>query len=184
MTTVFRPAARVLLPLAIAGVAAGCTPSKTSQCNRLLETVNKIRPVAEQFQQEGKSFEAAAKVAGAKNDLKGFKTSAANSANAFSGLTGKMDGIIKEIQSVDLKDETLVQLKDRYVQNATAVNGLFKDTTTALTTISQIENSPTGLKQLDQADRSLTATAGKMNSLVQEENRLVSDFNNYCEVKK
>jgi len=184
MTTAFHPAARLLLPLAIAGIAVGCTPSKASQCNKLLEKVNQIRPIAEQFQQEGKSFEAAAKAAGAKNDLKGFKTSAASSANAFNELTGKMDGIIQEIQAVDLKDETLVQLKERYVQNATAVNALFKETTAALTTISQIENSPVGLKQLDQAGRSLTATAGKMNSRVQEENRLVSDFNNYCEVKK
>ncbi|EKQ66608.1 hypothetical protein OsccyDRAFT_4395 [Leptolyngbyaceae cyanobacterium JSC-12] len=184
MTAVSRLVMRWLFLLAIAGITAGCVPSKAAQCNKLLEKVNKIRPVAEQFQQEGKNFEAAAKAAGAKNDLQGFKTSAAGSARAFNQLAEKMDDIIQEIQAVDLKDETLAQLKDRYVQNATAVNALFKETTTALTTISQIENSPTGLKQLDQAGRSLTATAGKMNSRVQEENQLVSDFNNYCEVKK
>lgn len=175
---------RSLVLVTIAGALISCTPSKVSQCNKLSNTVNKIRPIAEQFQQEGKNFEAAAKTAGAKNDLKGFKAAASNSANAFNQLISQLDGLVKEIQGVDLKDETLVGLQTRYVQNATAINTAFKDTSTALTTISKIENSPKGLKELESAGKNLSQTAGKMNTLVQEETRLVSDFNSYCEVDK
>ncbi len=181
----FRPfAVRGILLVAIAATVAGCTPSKVSQCNKLSSSVNKIRPLAEQFQQEGKNFEAGAKAAGAKNDLKAFKTAAANSANTFSGLTKQLDALVQEIQGIDLKDETLVGLKTRYVANATAINASFKDTSTALTTISKIDNSPKGLQQLQQAASSLSQTAGKMNGLVQEESKLVGDFNNYCGTNK
>lgn len=175
--------AQILLALALVLSLSACN-SKASQCSKLSSAVNKIRPIAGQFQQEGKTFETAAKAAGAKNDLKAFKTAAASSAQGFEGLTGQLDGLIQEIQTLDLKDETLVSLQGRYVENAQAINSAFRETSTALTTISQIDNSPQGLKDLQQAAATLTQTAGKMNTLVQEEGKMVTDFNTYCEGKK
>jgi Rad3-related DNA helicase len=170
--------------LAIAVTLASCTENKASQCNKLSTTVNKIRPIAEKIQQEGKNFETAAKAAGAKNDLKAFKSAASTSASSFTGLIGQLDGLITEIKAIDLKDEKLVQLKERYVQNATSINTAFKDTSTALTSISKSDNSPKGLQDLQKAAGNLTQTASKMNSLVQEETKMVSDFNSYCEANK
>lgn len=188
MTTFFdavtrSPRLRWLVPVAIAGMLASCTPSKVAQCNRLSETVNKMRPIAEQFQQENNNFEAAAKAASAKNNFNGVKVAAASTATAFSGLTGKMDGLIKEIEAVDLQDETLVNLKNRYVQNASAINASFKEITSALTTVSQLENSQKGLQDLNMAGRSLTQSANTMNGLIRAETQLVGDFNKYCDVK-
>lgn len=179
-----RPAVRVFLPFAIAGILASCTPSKVAQCNKLSKGVNEIRPIAEQIQQEGKKFESAAKAAGAKNDLPAFKAAAADSAKAFDSLIAKLDGLIKDIQGIELQDETLISLKDRYVQNATAINQSFKETSQALATISKIDNSTKGLNELQKAANSLTQTASKMNTLVQEESKMVTDFNTYCEVEK
>lgn len=175
--------ARILIALAITLTLSACN-SKASQCSKLSSAVNKIRPIAGQFQQEGKNFETAAKAAGAKNDLKAFRAAAATSAQGFSGLTGQMDGLIQEIQTLNLKDETLVGLQSRYVENAKAINSAFKETSTALTTISQIDKSPQGLKNLQQAAGTLTQTAGKMNTLVQEEGKMVTEFNAYCGEKK
>jgi hypothetical protein len=175
---------RSLAPVAIAVALLGCTPSKVSQCNKLADTVNKMRPIAEQFQQENKNFDAAAKAASARNDFNGVKTAAGNAATAFNGISGKLDGLIQDMQKLNLQDEKLVSLKDRYVQNATAINTSFKDITTALTTVSQLENSPKGLRDLNTAGQSLTATAQKMNGFIQAETQLVADFNQYCEVKK
>jgi chromosome segregation ATPase len=174
---------RILLVLAVALILSACN-SKSSQCSKLSSAINKIRPIAGQFQQEGKNFETAAKAAGAKNDLKAFKAAAASSAKGFDDLTEQMDGLIQEIQTLDLKDETLINLQRRYVENAKTINEAFKETSTALTTISQIDNSPQGLKDLQQAAGTLTQTAGKMNTLVQEEGKMVTDFNNYCGEKK
>ncbi len=183
MIRIPRPIARVALPLAIATVLAGCS-TKASECRKLSQAVNEIRPIAEQIQQEGKKFETSAKAAGAKNDLKAFKTAAADSAKAFDGLINQLNGLIGKIQGISLKDETLVGIKDRYVQNATAINESFKSTSQALTTISKIESSPKGLQELQQAANSLTQTASKMNTLVQEESKMVTEFNTYCEVNQ
>ncbi|MDX2230319.1 MAG: hypothetical protein NW220_11820 [Leptolyngbyaceae cyanobacterium bins.349] len=184
MTMMFRPVVRGIVIGAIAATLLSCTPSKISQCNRLSETVNKMRPIAEQFQQENKNFEAAAKAASAKNDFNGVKTAAATTANAFKELTGKLDRLIQEIQGMNLQDDTLLGLKNRYVKNATAINTAFKDITTALTTVSTLENSPKGLQDLRTAGNQLTQTASTMNGLIQADTQLVTDFNQYCEVKQ
>ena len=176
--------ARFWLLIAITGLIAGCTPSKVSQCNKLSSNVNKIRPIAEQFQTEGKAFETAAKAAITKNDLKAFKASAASSSEAFDKLINELNGLIKEIQQTNLKDETLVGLRDRYVQNATAINAAFQETSTALATISKVESNPQSLKALQQSITNLNQTATKMRTLVQEENQMVSEFNTYCGANK
>ncbi|MDX2240474.1 MAG: hypothetical protein NW224_07315 [Leptolyngbyaceae cyanobacterium bins.302] len=168
----------------IALVLSSCTPSKISQCNKLADSVNKMRPIAEEFQQENKNFDAAAKTASAQNNFNGVKTAAGKAANGFNNLTQKLDGLINDIQGVNLQDETLVGLKQRYAQNAIAINASFKEISTALTTISTLENSPKGLQTLNVAGRNLTATAQKMNGLIQSETKLVEDFNQYCEVKQ
>jgi uncharacterized coiled-coil DUF342 family protein len=177
-------AGRGVVLMILASALVGCAENKASQCNKLSSTVNKIRPIAEKFQQEGKTFETAAKAAGAKNDLKAFKSAASSSAESFTGLITQLDGLITEIKGVDLKDEKLVGLKQRYVDNATAINTAFKDTSTALTSISKIDESPKGLQALQKAAGNLTETASKMNVLVQEETKMVSDFNEYCGVNK
>lgn len=184
MLKVVHPVGQALVFLAIAGVVFGCTPKKVSQCNQLSATINKIRPTAEKFQQEGKTFEAEAKAAATRNDLAAVKTAAAKSANSFNALVEQFNGLIKEIQGLNLEDETLIGLKNRYVQNATALNTSLKEISNAFVVISQSENSPRGLKQLNSAEQKLTQTASTMNKLFQEESRLVSDFNNYCETRK
>ena len=178
------PLVRFLLPLAIAGTLISCTPSKISQCNKLADSVNKMRPIAEQFQQENNAFDAAAKTASARNDFNGVKTAAGTAASGFTKLTQQLDELIKNIQGINLQDETLVGLQNRYVQNATAISAAFKDITNALTTISTLENSPKGLKDLNAAGQTLSATAQKMGGLIEAETQLVSDFNKYCEVQQ
>lgn len=183
-TSAVRWVGRSLMVGAIAATLLSCTPSKTAQCNRLAETVNKMRPIAEQFQQENKNFDAAAQAASARNDFNGVKVAAANAAQAFGEITGKLESLIKDIQTTNLQDEKLVSLKDRYVQNATAINNSFKEITNALITISQLENSPKGLQNLNAASQTLSTTAQKMGGFIQAETQLVADFNQYCEVKQ
>ncbi len=171
--------ARILIALVVVLTLAACN-SKSSQCGKLSSTINKIRPIADQFQQEGKNFETATKAAGAKNDVNAFKAAATNSAKGFDDLTGQLDGLIQEIQTLQLKDESLVGLQGRYVQNAQAINSTFKDISTALTTIGESNNSAEGVKSRQQAISTLSQTTKKMSSLVQEEGKMVTDFNAYC----
>ncbi|MBM0741501.1 hypothetical protein JOY44_07715 [Phormidium sp. CLA17] len=171
---------RGLMAIAIVLSLVGCSASKASQCSKLSDSVNKMRPLATKFQQEGKTYEASVRAAAAKNDFSAFKAASASSANAFNSLIADLDGLVKEIQAIDLKDETLVSLKNRYLQNTSAMNSAFKNNSSALTTFSTIESSPQGLKDQQKAASDLTQSAATIQSLVVEEGRLVADFNNYC----
>ncbi|PZV13596.1 MAG: hypothetical protein DCF22_10460 [Leptolyngbya sp.] len=169
-----------LVAIAIVVALAGCSASKASQCSKLSDSVNKMRPLASQFQQAGETYEAAVKAAATKNDFNAFKAASASSANAFNRLIADLDSLIKEIEAIDLKDETLLALKTRYLQNTSAMNSAFKDNSSALTAFSTIESSPQGLKTQQKAATDLTRSAATIQNLVVEEGRLVADFNNYC----
>jgi hypothetical protein len=171
---------RGLVAIAIVLFLAGCSASKASQCSKLSESVNKMRPLAGKFQEEGKTYEAAVRAAAAKNDFNAFKAASATSASSFNRSIADLDGLIKEIEAIDLKDEILLALKTRYVQNAIAMNSAFKGNSSALTTFSTIESSPQGLKDQQEAAANLTRSAATIQNLVVEEGRLVADFNNYC----
>ncbi len=171
---------RRLAAIAIALILASCSASKSSQCGKLSDSVNKMRPLAGKFQQEGKTYEAAVKAAATKSDFNAFKAASATSATAFNGLVTDLDRLIKEIEAIDLKDETLIALKTRYLQNTIALNSAFKDNSSALTIFSTIESSPQGLKDQQKAAADLTRSAATIQNLVVEEGRLVADFNNYC----
>ncbi len=174
---------RILFALAIALSLSACN-GKSSQCSKLSSAINKIQPIAQQFQQESKNFETAAKAAGAKNDLKTFKAAATSSAQGFNTLTEKMDKLIQEIQALNLKDETLIGLQGQYVENAKATNTTFREISSALTTIGESNNSAEGLKSSQQAVATVTQATKKLSTLVQEEGKMVTDFKSYCEGKK
>ena len=171
---------RGLGAIAIVLTLASCSASKASQCSKLSESVNKMRPLAGKFQQEGKTYEAAVKAAATKSDFNAFKMASATSAAAFNRSIAELDGLIKEIDAIALKDETLLSLKKRYLQNTIAMNSAFKDNSSTLTTFSTIESSPQGLKDQQKAAADLTRSAATIQNLVVEEGRLVADFNNYC----
>lgn len=175
---------RGLVAIAIVLSLAGCSASKASQCSKLSDSVNKMRPLATNFQQEGKTYEDAVRAAATKNDFNAFKAASASSATAFNSLITDLDSLIKEIEAIDLKDETLIALKMRYLQNTIAMNSAFKGNSSALTTFSTIESSPQGLKDQQKAAAELTRSAATIQNLVVEEGRLVADFNNYCVEQK
>ncbi len=175
---------RGLGAIAIVLTLAGCSASKASQCSKLSDSVNKMRPLAGKFQEEGKIYEAAVRAAAAKNDFNAFKAASATAATAFNRSIANLDGLIKEIDAIDLKDETLLALKTRYLQNTIAMNSAFKDNSRALTLFSTIESSPQGLKDQQKAASDLTRSATTIQNLVVEEGRLVADFNNYCVEQK
>ena len=175
---------RGLGAIAIVLALAACSANKASQCSKLSESVNKMRPLAGKFQQEGKTYEAAVRAAATKSDFNAFKMASATSAAAFNRSIAELDGLIKEIDAIALKDETLLSLKKRYLQNTIAMNSAFKDNSSTLTTFSTIESSPQGLKDQQKAAADLTRSAATIQNLVVEEGRLVADFNNYCVEQK
>ncbi len=175
---------QLLMLVAIATTVFGCTPSKTSQCNQLANTVNKMQPLAEKFQTERQNFATAAKTASSHNSFKEVKMAAGNAVTRFTPLTQELDQLIQDLQAIKLIDPTLVRLQQQYVQNATAISASFKNITAALATVSTLDNTPKGLADLKTAGQTITTAEKTMNGLFQTDQQLVGDFNKYCESKQ
>ncbi len=159
------------------------TPNKTAQCDRLVNTANKMVPIAEQFLQESQNFEKAANAAGEKGDLSAFQKAANKSAGVFNRLVTQLERVTSEIQGLSLADKTLLSFKDEYINVATSINSAFKDTIAALTTISNAQHSPAGLEVIQKASESLDQVANRMDSVAKSEDKLVDSVNNYCGAK-
>ncbi|EKQ66609.1 hypothetical protein OsccyDRAFT_4396 [Leptolyngbyaceae cyanobacterium JSC-12] len=159
------------------------TPNKTAQCDRLVNTANKMVPIAEQFLQESQNFEKAANAAGEKGDLSAFQKAANKSAGVFNRLVTQLERVTSEIQGLSLADKTLLSFKNEYINVATSINSAFKDTIAALTTISNAQHSPAGLEVIQKASESLDQVANRMDSVAKSEDKLVDSVNNYCGAK-
>lgn len=172
----------LLLGCAIAGTLSSCSTPKVVQCQHLAKVVDQIRPIADQFQQESKRFEVASKAAGAKRDLVAFKAAASQSAVTFKRLVNQLNQLITQIESMTLPDPTLTRLRNRYAKNATATSEAFTGMGTILQRISTIQASPQGATALQKAAKDLSQTATQMNQYVQEEQDVVTELNEYCEL--
>ncbi len=171
------------LSWAIALLVVGCTPSKRAQCNQLAKAVNAMQPIAEQMQAERQKFTQNEKTARASNRFDAVKQSAAAAAAGFTPLMQKLDPLIQDLQAVKLQDPTLVDLQTRYVQNVQVIRTSLETMTTAFTTISTLEPNPTGLMNLRRAAQQMAIAEQQMKTAIQTDQQLVTEFNQYCEIK-
>lgn len=119
--------------------ATGCD-GKISQCNRLIEVIN-----AEQ------------------NTIRNAKT---DDANAMKELADKLDGVVKKVEGVEVKDEKLVKFRGDYI-------GLISDfAKTARNTAGAMESKD--LNKLQEAQKELKKIGPR-------ESNLVNDINSYCQ---
>jgi small-conductance mechanosensitive channel len=171
----------ILLVTAIAGGLVACGPSKVDQCNGLSKAVNNVKPIADKFTQSSQAFEKESQTALSTKNFAQFQASLKKYSSGSKSLNQELDGAIKNVDAVDLKDETLVGLKKQYVQASNGLNQGIADLTKSLDKMSQAKlDSPDGVNILQQAGKELDATSNKMSGLVKQENETVSKFNKYC----
>lgn len=173
-----------VLGVAVTIALAGCGPSKTAQCNKLIESINKTKPVGEKIQQEETKLATAASQAQAKQDLNALKTAATQSAGAFSGIVTDLDTISKDIGSVEVKDEKLTDYKTRYTKTVSDISSGYKEAIQDLNTIGKTQpNNPESVKALQVSAQNLQKTGSRLQSLARESSTIVNDLNTYCGAK-
>jgi PBP1b-binding outer membrane lipoprotein LpoB len=150
MPSVVRRVSILSAIVAIAVVFAGCGASKVTQCNEMVKVANQAATVGQEFASLAKSKDAA------------------KAAQSFTGTADKVEKLSKEMQALEIKDETLQGFQGRFVK-------MYQETTTGLrdaATAFQKKDLPA----INKALQKIQASAGQESSLVKE-------VNGYCSGK-
>ena len=136
MELLCRKTAFAAVGILIASFVAGCGESKIDQCNKLIEEINKLDPLAGEFETKsdgiGKTLESV-------KDFDEFKKKAIELSNTFNGITSKWDSINQEIKKIELADEKLVSFQKKYTTNSNEVMKGIQWMSQAFKDISKIE---------------------------------------------
>ncbi|NES25777.1 MAG: hypothetical protein F6K41_44515 [Symploca sp. SIO3E6] len=105
------------LGLVIAILATSCGETKVAQCNKLVEVINKGEPLATNFQQEtAQSGTIFTKITNSQE----AKEQAIQVATTFNQFAQDWKNLNQEVQTVELADETIIALQQRYLTLPTA----------------------------------------------------------------
>jgi|GEM_PF-4065845 len=165
------------LALIIAMLATSCSESKVAQCNKLAEAINKGEPLAANFQKEtAKSGSIFAKITNSEE----AKAQATEVATTFNQFAKDWESLNQEVQTIELADETIIGLQQRYVQTGNEFVQGMQDLSQVMVDLSKVEATPKGLEALKKVSSDFSSVSQKMVSVGQESDQVVSELNNYC----
>jgi len=133
----------------------GCGPSKISQCNQLIATINKG------------------------HSLVNAKTS--YDAATTNKLGGELEEIARELEALEFKDENLQQFQNDFSQTFKELSQTFIDMSLGLKTSTQVEASLEGRKKFNQARTQITQAGQEANKIAVNEDILVEKLVSYCQ---
>jgi hypothetical protein len=157
-----------------------CGPTKVQQCNKIAEITKKGEQAVKTFEQDARNLGASFEAAGKKQDFKAFRETATKSSKTINSVATDLDKVAQDLGGLDLKDETLSQLRSRYANNVKNGTGLFRQMAGALDKLSRIEINPQGLQGLQQVAQEIDGLSGKLNTVVTEGNKVTNELNTYC----
>jgi hypothetical protein len=165
------------LGLVIAILATSCGETKVAQCNKLAEVINKGEPLATDFQEESaKSGSIFAKITNSQE----AKAQATQVATNFNQFARDWESLNQEVQTIDLVDETIIGLQQRYVQTGNEFVQGMQDLGQVMVDLSRVEATQEGLETLKKVSSDFSTVSQKMVSVGQQSDEVVSELNNYC----
>jgi hypothetical protein len=131
----------------------GCGASKVAQCNSIVKTTNQYATI-------GKELKEVATTTNAKDPEKVAQT--------FNEVSGKISKVSTDLKALEVKDEKLKDLQNRFVSFYDSTANTFKSAGSSL----QKKDINTYKKSLEE-----------MKSIDPKETALVSEINSYCKGK-
>ncbi len=166
-----------VISIAVVSLTTSCGPSKISQCNQLIEVINKGEPLANEFQQEATKSNAIFQGGGKISEV---KSEAAEVATTFEEFSNKWGAYNQEVEGVEIVDETLIGLQGRYVENGDKFSESIRSMSQSMTQISEIEENQEGLQSLEQISSAIQTDSQELTDVGQENSEVVGEINSYC----
>lgn len=156
---------------------AGCGPSKVSQCNQLADVVNQTQGFMQDFETEIQSF---SQNASQVNSLDDIKSAADQYTQAVNKVVTNLDGMVTDLEETELKDETLIQFRDEYVEVVQGFSDALGDASGAMELVVSVKSEADLPGRIEESQQKTMSAVSAIESLSETEAQLISDVNSYC----
>ncbi|MGF1569510.1 MAG: hypothetical protein ACFCVD_15820 [Nodosilinea sp.] len=155
----------------------GCGSSKVAQCNELAEVVNQTQGFMQDFETEIQTFsESAAQV----KNLDDIKAAASQYTTAVDKVVTNLDGLVGDLQSTSLKDETLSQFRDSYVEVVQGFSTSLREARQAMDLVVTVQSEAELPAKIEESQQQTMTAVASIETLSQTEAQLISEVNTYC----
>ncbi|NEP46766.1 MAG: hypothetical protein F6K35_49280, partial [Okeania sp. SIO2H7] len=135
---------------------AGCGPSRISQCNQLISTINK-----------------GSTLVNAQKDR--------YDATSSRHLALQLKTVAYEIQILELENKKLEDYQNQFSQFFRELSQAFSEIALALEAGHRVETNREGRQKLEEAQNQLAIAGQKANQTAEEEDTLIEELQNYCQ---
>jgi ABC-type transporter Mla subunit MlaD len=158
-------------------VLVGCGPSKVAQCNQLAEVVNQTQGFMQEFETEIQTFsENASQV----KNLDDIKSAASQYTTAVDKVVTNLDGLVGDLQTTSLQDETLVQFRDSYIGVVQGFSTALQDAREAMDLVVTVDSEADLPARIEDSQQQTMTAVASIEELSQTEAQLISEVNAYC----
>lgn len=155
----------------------GCGPSKVAQCNQLAEVVNQTQGFMQEFETEIQTFsENASQV----KNLDDIKSAASQYTTAVDKVVTNLDGLVGDLQTTSLQDETLVQFRDSYIGVVQGFSTALQDARQAMDLVVTVDSEADLPARIEESQQQTMTAVASIEELSQTEAELISEVNAYC----
>jgi Sec-independent protein translocase protein TatA len=156
---------------------AGCGSSKVAQCNELADVVNQTQGFMQEFETEIQTF---SKSAAQVKNLEDIKSAASQYTTAVDKVVTNLDGLTSDLQSTDLKDDSLIQFRDSYVEVVQGFSKALKEARSAMDLVVTVESEAELPAKIEESQQQTLTAVESIEKLSQTESQLISEVNTYC----
>jgi hypothetical protein len=158
-------------------VLVGCGPSKVAQCNQLAEVVNQTQGFMQEFETEIQTFsENASQV----KNLEDIKSAASQYTSAVDKVVTNLDGLVGDLETTSLNDETLVQFRDSYVGVVQGFSTALQDARQAMDLVVTVDSEADLPGRIEESQQQTMTAVASIEELSQTEAQLIGEVNAYC----
>ena len=158
-------------------VLVGCDPSKVAQCNQLAEVVNQTQGFMQEFETEIQTFsENASQV----KNLDDIKSAASQYTTAVDKVVTNLDGLVGDLETTTLQDETLVQFRDSYVGVVQGFSSALQAARQAMDLVVTVDSEANLPARIEESQQQTMTAVASIEELSQTEAQLISEVNAYC----
>lgn len=155
----------------------GCGASKVAQCNQLADVVNQTQGFMQEFETEIQSFsESAAQV----KNLDDIKSAASQYTTAVDKVVTNLDGLVGDLQSTTLNDETLNQFRVDYITVVQGFSTALQEARQAMDLVVTVESEAELPAKIEESQQQTMVAVTSIENLSQTESQLISQVNDYC----
>lgn len=155
----------------------GCGQSKIAQCNELADVVNQTQGFMQDFETEIQSFsESAAQV----KDLDDIKLAASQYTSAVDKVVTNLNGLVGDLQTTSLQDDTLVEFRNSYVGVVQGFSSALDDARQAMELVVTAESEADLPAKIEESQQQTMGAVAAIENLSQTESQLINEVNTYC----